>query len=59
MTRLPGQVEVEAPDWAEQITMAKTVADLSRIWREATAAGQWTEDLEALGMERRLVIQGG
>lgn len=35
--------------WTEKIQAATSRADLSKIWREASAAGQWTTELEAAG----------
>jgi hypothetical protein len=35
--------------WAERIQAATTKTELSVIWREASQAGEWTKDLEALG----------
>lgn len=50
-------VDIEDPaGWGLQIDSARTVADLSRIWREATAARQWTDALHARGMARRALI---
>jgi hypothetical protein len=44
--------DVHAPTWIERILMATSKADLSAIWREATAAGAWTSELKALGQEK-------
>ena len=50
-------VETEDPaGWGAQLDTARTIDDLSQIWREATAARQWTPVLEARGMVRRRAI---
>ena len=50
-------VDIEDPaGWGMKIDAATTVDDLSRIWREATAARQWTDALQARGMARRALI---
>jgi hypothetical protein len=50
-------VEVDRPPtYAERIERARAVADLSAIWREADARGEWTAELETLGLARRAAI---
>jgi hypothetical protein len=50
-------VETEDPaGWGVKLDTARTIDDLSRIWREATAARQWSPDLEQRGMRRRAQI---
>lgn len=49
-------VEVDPAGWGDKIDAAVTVADLSHIWRTATAARQWTPALEARGMARRALL---
>jgi hypothetical protein len=39
--------------WADQIDQARTVDDLSRIWREAKQVGEWTGELALRGLARR------
>lgn len=43
------ELETRPPTWAERIASASSRADLSKIWRDATAAGEWTSELEKLG----------
>lgn len=43
--------------WVARIEAAMTIKDLSLIWREATAEGEWTEELEDLGHERGAEIR--
>jgi hypothetical protein len=45
-------------DWAGLIDNATTVDALSEVWKSATAAGQWTSELEARGLARREAIVG-
>lgn len=40
------------PTWPERIFAATQLADLSQIWREATAKGEWTAELEQQGKEK-------
>lgn len=40
------------PTWSERIFAATQLADLSQIWREATAKGEWTAELEQQGKEK-------
>ena len=52
----------DAPDlprkWVSRIAAATTVPELSKIWEEATRAGEWTEALEDLGHQRGAEIRG-
>jgi hypothetical protein len=45
--------EVRPPTYAERIAAASSVTELSAVWRDATAAGQWTTELETLGKRRQ------
>lgn len=45
-------METRPPTWSERIFAATQLADLSQIWREATAKGEWTPELEAQGKEK-------
>jgi hypothetical protein len=49
-------VVVEQPTWAERIATAATVEDLSALWAEAIAVGEWTDGLTALGLARKAQI---
>lgn len=54
---LPAGHQITAGDmrryqWLCQIDAATTREDLSAIWRAASAAGEWTPELEAAGKER-------
>jgi hypothetical protein len=49
----PPAVQVRPPTYAERLAKASTTAELSVVWREATAAGRWTRELEQLGMARK------
>jgi hypothetical protein len=40
------------PTWEERIRAASSRADLSRIWSEAAAKGEWTAELQELGMSQ-------
>jgi hypothetical protein len=40
------------PTWPERIRAASSRADLSKIWSEAAQAGEWTDELQALGMSQ-------
>jgi hypothetical protein len=59
-----GQIPIgdDAPDlprkWVAKIAAAQTIPELSRIWEEATLAGEWTEALEKLGHRRGAEIRG-
>jgi hypothetical protein len=44
------QMTTREPTWQERILAASSRADLSKIWREATAKGEWTDELKQLGM---------
>lgn len=43
---------LEAANYAEQIRQATTKAELSQIWKCASGAGQWTDELAELGKQR-------
>jgi hypothetical protein len=47
---------LELPDWETRLRAACSRADLSAVWREAAAAGQWTPELEVVGRARLLEI---
>lgn len=38
-----------AGSYAQRLNAAKLPADLTQVWKDATAAGAWTDELEALG----------
>lgn len=46
------QFTSRTPNWQERIRGASSVADLSQIWREASAKGEWTKKLEDLGKDQ-------
>lgn len=50
-------LQTRPPTWAEQIRAASSRADLSRIWREATAANEWSPELEKLGKEQLTKVE--
>lgn len=50
-------MQTRPPTWAEQIRAASSRADLSRIWREATAANEWSPELEKLGKEQLTKVE--
>jgi hypothetical protein len=56
----PGEepsVEIEDPaGWGNKLDTARTIDDLSAIWREANLARQWSPALEERGMRRRAQI---
>lgn len=54
---VPGDMQTRPPTWAEQIRAASSRADLSRIWREATAAHEWSPELEKLGKEQLTKVE--
>lgn len=54
---VPGDMQTRPPTWAEQIRAASSRADLSRIWREATAASEWSPELEKLGKEQLTKVE--
>jgi len=45
-------------DWRRDILNASTKRELSEIWQSANAAGEWTDELMALGMARKDEIEG-
>jgi hypothetical protein len=45
-------------DWVARIDQATCMADLSEIWKEATTRGEWTDDLEAHGLNRAEDFRG-
>lgn len=45
-------VVTRPPTWEEKLRAASSRADLSRIWAEAARAGEWTKELEAVGMSQ-------
>jgi len=45
-------------DWKARIDQATCMADLSEIWNEATTRGEWTDDLEAYGLNRAEDFRG-
>lgn len=61
----PGKLDVgvtsemvtRPPTWEERVMAATSQGDLSKIWREATKAGEWTSDLEKLGMAQMSKFQ--
>jgi hypothetical protein len=46
-------------DWGRAILNASTKQELSRIWSEANAAGEWTDKLLELGKARQAEIEKG
>lgn len=50
-------VLVTVASWADQIRDATTAAELSRIYREASAIGQWTPRLAELGQAQHSKIR--
>jgi hypothetical protein len=46
-------------DWGRAILNASTKQELSRIWKDASAAGQWTDELLDLGKARQAEIEKG
>lgn len=46
-------------DWGRAIMNATTKQELSRIWSEANAAGEWTDKLLELGKARQAEIEKG
>jgi hypothetical protein len=52
----PDQIEVRDAGWRDRIASAHTVKDLGQIRKEAMAAGEWTDELLALGVARRDAI---
>lgn len=42
----------DKPSWKDLILQASSREDLSAVWRKASAAGEWTSELEALGKGR-------
>lgn len=46
-------------DWRTAILNASTKQDLSRIWSEASALGEWTDELLDLGKARQAEIENG
>lgn len=53
-----GNVYVNDFAWRARIVSAKTVADLSAVWRDAMLVGEWSKSLEELGLKHRQIIQG-
>lgn len=45
--------------WVERLQTASSVGELSAVWREADARGEWTPELEATGLARKAVIEAG
>lgn len=46
-------------DWGRAIMNASTKQELSRIWSEASAAGEWSDELLELGKVRQAEIEKG
>jgi hypothetical protein len=44
---------VAEPTYKDLIGAARSKADLSAVWKKATAAGEWTSELEQLGKQRQ------
>jgi hypothetical protein len=53
--RSPGPVN----GYADRLRTAASVGELSAIWKEASAAGKWTHDLEVTGMARKAELESG
>lgn len=49
---------IQASTWAERITAATSVADLSAVWQEAFGRGEWTPELQEAGMAKRRELAG-
>lgn len=51
----PGEAAapVAEPTYRDLISAARSKADLSAVWKKATAAGEWTSELETLGKQRQ------
>lgn len=45
-------ISVHAPSWADRVKAATTRAELSALWKDAKAAGEWTDELTELGKEQ-------
>lgn len=55
----PGVTIDRPPTYAERIAVARTPEELSLLWREGIATGEWTDDLTAAGMRRLAAIKAG
>jgi hypothetical protein len=45
--------------YADRLRAAASVGELSAIWKEASAAGKWTHDLEVTGLARKSELESG
>jgi hypothetical protein len=56
-----GRAAVTEPvnGYADRLRTAASVGELSAIWKEASAAGKWTHDLEVTGMARKAELESG
>lgn len=45
-------LETREPTWLDRIRAARSRADLSQVWREAAAKGEWTAELETAGKDQ-------
>jgi hypothetical protein len=56
-------LDLDSPEsvngYADRLRTAASVGELSAIWKEASAAGKWTHDLEVTGMARKSELESG
>jgi hypothetical protein len=55
-------IEAPAPlpiSWVDRIAAAETADDLTNIFLQARAKGEWTDQLQQLGMQRKAEIEAG
>lgn len=52
-------ISVSANPWMDAILKATSTDELSRIWREASQAGEWTSELLEAGQKRQALLERG
>lgn len=59
LTSVPVELDGLPRKWVERIAKARDSAEMSAIWREATALGEWTDALTELGHEHLRELAAG
>jgi hypothetical protein len=52
-------METRPPTWEERLRAASSQGDLSAIWREAAGKGEWTDELEKIGLSQLSKLRTG
>lgn len=46
------QMVTREPTWEEKLRACSSQGELSKVWRQATAKGEWSDELQAVGLDQ-------